>query len=79
MSPRDKPGGWLCVTCVSDFQVNETDKARLDYLLSTWESGMFFHRDVLLHMRSFIGRRIVCVPRPVSAFTALRETLLDSI
>lgn len=48
-------------------QVNDTDKARLDFLLSTWEEGMIFHRDVLRQMRAFIGRRIVCVRHAVSA------------
>ena len=46
-------------------QVNDTDKARRDFLLSTWEEGMFFRRDLLRQMRSFIGRRIVCARHTV--------------
>ncbi len=41
-------------------QVNELDKARLDFLLSTWEEGALFNRDILFAMRSYIGTRIVC-------------------
>lgn len=47
-------------------EVNDTDKARMDFLLSTWEEGLFFHRDLLHQMRSFIGRRIVTMRQPVS-------------
>jgi hypothetical protein len=47
-------------------EVNDTDKARMDFLLSSWEQGSFFHRDLLRQMRSFIGRRIVCDRRSVS-------------
>lgn len=44
-------------------QSNEKDKARLDFLLSTWEARNLFYRDALSQMRSIVeGREGFCMP-----------------
>eukprot|EP01041_Mallomonas_annulata_P001448 gene1448-2788_t len=48
-------------------ELNEKDKARLDYMLSTWEQRRILPKDFLLAMRSHIGARIVCIPIPPPA------------
>ena len=48
-------------------QLSEKDRARLDFLLSTWEERKILPRDLLALMRAHIGTRIVALP-PLTPF-----------
>ena len=41
--------------------MTETDKARLDFLLSTWEARKQLSEQILIEMRNTIGTRIVSI------------------
>lgn len=67
----------LYILIHSLFQLNETDRARLDFLLSTWEERRLWPNAILSKMRNYIGTRIVIAPHRdpnVSQYSAIITT-----
>lgn len=54
----------------------EKDKARLDYLLSTWEARKLLSVEVLTSLRGVVGPRIVRASKVTSTSLILRPNII---